>query len=317
MINLKEQGITGVIDSHTHSGGTDTYNYYAGNSPHSQSVEDLTLKAILAGIETVITTPFPGSGYYDAKALVEKQIRVPSGLQDFPYEIENKVIAQDCSRATGVAMLAFACVDPMVRVNEQLALLEGLHGQGKIFGLKFHTLACGCNAKELKRSGIAEFALSKKMPILIHSGRDAISHPQHILDLAREYPSLAVCIAHLADLDHKIIDAIPKHENVFIDCAPFLRTCRAVKERPETLSSPNLIDPANPASSLFAYYNILKDHLIWGTDEPWTTSVNVKGRVSGGGNYFDEAALLVDLYKLSQEATFAITNKNTQRYLNG
>lgn len=70
MPSLKELGINSVIDSHTHSGGTDTFNFFMGNIPHTQAVKDLALKAKLAGVNHVITTPFPGSSYFNARILV-------------------------------------------------------------------------------------------------------------------------------------------------------------------------------------------------------------------------------------------------------
>lgn len=315
MLSLKELGIN-IVDSHTHSGGTDTYNYFIGNTPHTQAVGDLALKASLAEVDKVITTPFPGSSYYDARILVEEGRREPSGLQDFPYQKENLVLVSDCKRI-GEMFIPFACIDPIHKVREQIDFLSDLHDKEQIFGLKFHSLACGCRATELRNSGVIEFAISRNLPILIHSGINSLSHPRHIIDLGREFPSLRVCIAHLAGLDQEVINDVSKYENIFIDCAPFLQICRAVKEKSEIVSFPNLIDPENPTQSLLRYFRALEDHLIWGTDEPWTTSINVSGKVRSKNTYFDEVQVLTDILKISPGTVAAITNRNTYIYLFG
>lgn len=315
MPSLKELGVN-VIDSHTHSGGTDTYNFFIGNTPHTQAVGDLALKANLAGIDKVITTPFPSSSYYDARILVEEGKREPSGLQDFPYQKENLVLASDCNRI-GEVFIPFACIDPTRKVREQIAFLSKLHDKEQIYGLKFHSLACGCKATELRKSGVIEFAISRNLPILIHSGIDSMSHPKNIIELGKEFPKLRVCVAHLAGLDQETISDIPKYENIFIDCAPFLQICRAVKEKSGIVSFPNLIDSENPTQSLLRYFSALKGNLIWGTDEPWTTSINANGRVRSKHTYFDETRVLVDMLKISPEVVTAITNRNTLAYLFG
>ncbi len=315
MTSLKELGINNVIDSHTHSGGTDTYNFFMGNIPHSQAVEDLALKVKFAGVNRAITTPFPGSSYFNARILVTEGRKERSGQQDFPYQQENFVLVNDSKRIE--AVIPFACVDPTTKVPEQLAFLGNLHDRRQIFGLKFHSLASGCRALEIAKSGIGDFAVERNLPILIHAGLDRLSHPRNIIELGETLPELRVCIAHLGGLDQEIIKEVPRHQNIFIDCAPFLQICRAVEEKSEIVNFPNLIDFQNPAASLNRYFGVLKDHLIWGTDEPWTTSINSNGKIRSENSYFDEVNVLVDLLKLSSDAVSAITYKNTVNYLYG
>jgi hypothetical protein len=315
MPSLKELGIENVIDSHTHSGGTDTYNFFMGNIPHSQAVEDLELKAKLSGVNKVITTPFPGTSYFNAKVLVTEGRKEPSGQQDFPYQQENFVLVNDSKRFE--IIIPFACVDPTTKVPEQLAFIGALHDRKEVFGLKFHSLACGCTAFQIARSGIADFAIERNIPILVHSGLDQLSHPRNVIKLSETFPNLRVCLAHLGGLDEETIKAVSKHRNVFIDCVPFLQICRAVEEGSDIVSFPNLIDPQHPAVSLNRYFNNLKDHLIWGTDEPWTTSINANGKVRSKNSYFDEVNILTELFKISPDAVSSITYKNTINYLYG
>ncbi|KAF0232178.1 MAG: hypothetical protein FD167_4751, partial [bacterium] len=166
---LKELGIRNAIDCHTHSGGTDAYNYFVGNLPHTQAVSDLMFKARLAGVDKVVTFPFPGSTYYNTRTLVLEGRREPSGFQDFPYQTENRVLVSDCEQFKG-DIFPFACIDPNTEVHKQIDFLRELLDSGKIYGLKFHTLACGCGAEKLITSGFAEFAQGNNLPILVHSG---------------------------------------------------------------------------------------------------------------------------------------------------
>ncbi len=313
---LKEVGISGVIDCHTHSGGTDAYNYFAGNIPHSQSVADLLLKTRMSGVDRVITFPFPGSTYYNTQKLIEEGKREPSGLQRFPYEVENIVLARECG-SYQEEVIPFACVDPTTEVQKQLDLISDLHSQGKIFGLKLHTLAAGCDATMLITSGIAEFAEGRNLPIIVHSGVDLVSHPSHVLEVGKKFPRLRLCIAHLAGLDSDCLTEISKMDNVYVDCVPFLQICKAVEDKGTNVSYPNLIDPANPVQSLLNYLNVLQDNLIWGTDEPWTTSIEADGTVRSNHTYFDEVKVLVDLARLSEKGLAKITNENTINFLFG
>jgi hypothetical protein len=146
---------------------------------------------------------------------------------------------------------------------------------------------------------------------------DSLSHPRNIISLAQEFPDLRVCIAHLAGLDQEIIDTTPKYDNVSIDCAPFLQICRAVEEKSEIVSFPNLIDPENPAASLKRYFDVLKNNFTWGTDEPWTTSINADGRIRSENTYFDDVQVLIDLFKIPPEVVTTIANRNTLTYLFG
>lgn len=81
--------------------------------------------------------------------------------------------------------------------------------------------------------------------------------------------------------------------------------------------SPNLIDPNQPAESLFRYYRLLKNNLIWGTDEPWTKCISARGNVSSNHTYGDEAEVISDLFQISPQAVTDITSRNTERFIFG
>jgi len=123
MKSLKDIGLNNVIDSHTHSGGTDYYNLFNGAFPHTQGVSDLLLKARLTGVEQIVTAPFPATSYYNSLVRVREQRKEPSGLQDYPYQIENHALLLSCNLTDG-QMMPFLCVDPTTKAKEQLDALS-------------------------------------------------------------------------------------------------------------------------------------------------------------------------------------------------
>lgn len=317
MASLKEIGIEGVIDVHSHSGSIDYFNLFAGNLPIMQSVDDLALKAKMAGVDKVVTFPLPSTNYYDYKILMSEGQKRPSGIQDYPYQNENESLLFGCKyTATPDLFFPFMCVDPSTKQNEQLDFLSKLNNEKKIFGLKLHTLATGSTALDLESGGFVDFAMANNLPIMIHSGlNDCFSHPKNILKLANNYPKLKLCIAHLAWLDQETILQISKRENLFIDTAPFLQICDCVKRRDTAVNRFNLIDPVDPSASLLRYYLILKDNLVWGTDEPWTKCISSDGKIFSNHTYFEESNVLAKTFEVNPEAVRAITNKNTLRFL--
>jgi len=78
VVSLKEISLDDSIDCHTHSGGVDHYNFFTGDLPMAQSVDDLVLKARLSGVAKVVTFPFPSTSYYDMRRLVLRNERALS-----------------------------------------------------------------------------------------------------------------------------------------------------------------------------------------------------------------------------------------------
>lgn len=293
------------------------YNCFRGSVPYTQSVEDLVFKAQLAGVNKVVTFPFPSTCYYDPNSLVANNERKPSGVSDFPYQIENLALIKSCEQYEAT-VFPFSCVDPSTKQTEQLEFLAKLAAAKKIFGLKLHTLASKCTPGDLTETGFIDLAISFDLPILVHcSLKDELSHPTKSIKLAKEFPSLRLCIAHLAWLDEGSLREIARIDNLFVDCCPFLQICDLVRLSSRKVSKTSLVDPSDPAKSLLKYFDLLKDHLIWGTDEPWTRVVNMSGKIVHDHSYEEETTILVKLYDLSAEAVMQITNRNTLAFLFG
>lgn len=246
-----------------------------------------------------------------------ENVRIPSNLQDFPYQVENMALLKGCEN-TDYPVLPFMGIDPSNHVREQVESLRQIYEKGEIFGLKLHTLATGITANKLLGSEFVDFAKEKNIPILIHSGLgDEYSHPRNIIKLAKLSPSLRVCVAHLAWLDEETIKEVAKSDNMFIDTCPFLQICNRVRKGSKMVFSSNLIDPDKPAESMLRYYNLLKNNLIWGTDEPWTKCISARGNISSNHTYHDEAEVMANLFQISPRSAFNIASRNTERFLFG
>ena len=106
---------------------------------------------------------------------------------------------------------------------------------------------------------------------MIHSGfPDKYSDPKNIIEASKYNQNVRFCIAHLAWLDEESITKVKNSKNVFLDCSPFIQICNKVRNGSSSVRKPNLIDPSQPVASLLRYQSLLRDSLVWGSDEPWT-----------------------------------------------
>jgi len=249
MSNLRELGIQGTTDCHTHSGTLDYYNMFTKNIPYTQSVDDLMLKAKLAGIDNVVTFPFPSSSYWNIKFLVEKGEWVPSGYSDFPYQSENEILLRAC-KVNGGPIFPFLCIDPKTKQQEQIDYLINLWDQGKFFGLKHHSLATNTKVSDLTKSGFGDFMAERDIPLIVHTSYlDPFSNPHFALDFAKEFPTVRLSIAHLGWLDETVLQKVKESENLFTDCSTILQITDFFKSGKFLLSTPNRLVPNNPAQS--------------------------------------------------------------------
>jgi predicted TIM-barrel fold metal-dependent hydrolase len=317
MANIKELGLIGAIDCHTHSGGIDYYNMYRGRLPYVQSVDDLVLKAESAGIDKVVTFPLPSSGYFNPRSRIENGTFEPSLLQNFPYEIENQMLIKSCEDYKK-QVIPFLCIDPVRKTKEQLELLSRFWEEKKFFGLKLHTAATGTKATDILSSPIGEFIEKNNLPIVIHTGiTDIYSDPMNCIQLAEALPNVRISIAHMAMLNNEVLDKIRIRKNVFTDCCPWLQLCYFATRGSSSVCAPNFIDTASPVQSLFKYYQLLGEHLVWGTDEPWTKLVTPEKNIESRHSYKEETDLLANLYKISPKAAEDITVRNSMKFIFG
>ena len=309
-----------LIDAHTHA-GFDHYAVIRKRYPSSQSIKDLVLKLESSNIDFAVTFPCPNSTYYfDLRSLPTKeQVLEPLPTETFPYEFSNRQLMYEVSLFGNDRVFPFAIIFPGFEEGKQIKSLRDYIKKGLLFGLKHHTLVGGISAKNLIGTRFIDLAKKNSLPIMIHSGVDAQSRPENIMDLAEEYPDVRFCIAHAGEFEKSAYERFSRgqYDNLYFDCSPFTSICFLatldIKRKPRVKKLE--LNYEKPEEALTQLYNIIPDNLIWGTDEPWTTITdNVTGDILLKVDYQDEVKLLKNLPK---DIRFKIGNRNTLRFLFG
>ncbi len=286
-----------LIDSHTHC-GFGHYNLIQQRYPTSQSVIDLESKTELAGIDFVISFPFPGELYYfDIFANSESDLPQHPPIEKFPYHFANRQLLYEISLFGNNRIIPFANIYPNHEEGQQADYLDELAKQGLIFGLKLHTLATQYSAEALAKSPFLDVSRAHSLPVIIHSGPDDISHPMNVVELAETNPDIRFCIAHIARFEKQVFDYIRNNnlQNVFIDTAPLLSLCKLTQlDINNGIGGEKLNLPYDsPQQTLVELCKLMPGHIVWGTDEPWTTITDDKQKqILMKARYGDEVAIL-------------------------
>lgn len=307
-----------IIDSHTHA-GIDAYNFFTPRYPFCQSLRDLRAKAKRNGVNFIICFPMPLPFYYHPLKVIKSQKWIATDLEDFPYQRSNEALLYEARLFSGCA-LPFLAIDPKEKVKQQVEFLKEKWQTQGFFGLKLHTLATRSTAKDLIGSPFVNFMLENNLPIVIHTGMTKESLPKHILGLAKACPRLRICAAHLAGFDQETLHKSRQHSNLFFDISPFLSHCSFVAKGIKTYVSENPFptDFKDPATALVDISFSMKGKLIWGTDEPWTSISDRKGRLISNFTYRDECFLLQELDKRGfRQIRKEITHDNILSFLFG
>jgi len=306
-----------VVDCHTHASGIDAFNFFVPRAPSSQSINELEEKITRAGVSYCIVFPMPFTLYYNPRLALKEGKLQPSGLENFPYEVENKTLLYEVGLSSG-RFIPFLAIDPKEKVEKQV---EFLRKSRRYFGLKLHTMATQSSVEDLENSPFLEILQERDIPLMVHSGREKNTLPITILNFAKRHPNIRICIAHLAGFDSWVLQQISTIPNLFVDTSPFSVCCNlATKRDPGYLSDQNLeIDYSDPVKVLVSIYGLLKEHIIWGTDEPWTTITDPKtGKIIIKSSYTQERLILEKLAQAGfSEIKYKIANYNIKRFLFG
>jgi len=152
-----------------------------------------------------------------------------------------------------------------------------------VSGLKYHPSVLQVSADDARFYRWVDIALEKDWPILVHCGRDPMSHIQHLINVAKKVPQAKLIAAHMGgnstELIERAISSIKEErvDNVYLDTS--------------NGKLPWLIDKA---------VNILgEERILFGSDEPYA-DVRV-------------AKYLIELTTISTEAKECIFYKNVER----
>lgn len=298
-----------LYDIHSHSG-------MQKNNIYNEKIENLkkiTVPELLdqydERIDKIVNFPMPGTVYFNYNG---SAVETKDSL--YPYEIENKELIRSIDKHDKEGkILPFLCINPKVKVTEQLEGLFKLLKNNKIFGLKFHTLDANSGIKDLfSDSEIMSFCREFKLPIIIHSGDfNNVEDCKDIFQYADKNKDVNFCIAHLMTFSEEFFKRMKEYKNgnVFTDVSPFLSLCEYVnKTKPEGVLNLDYSDPKEVMSNLFNEY---KEFILWGSDEPF-------GKFSID-NESESSYLLKDeidfLYSLNEETRKKIASENSERFL--
>lgn len=306
-----------IIDIHTHATGLDVLNFYTPRIPSVQSLTELDAKMKECGVKKAAVFPFPGTLYYNPLKILNENIWEPSGLENFPYQVENRaLLAEIRIRNWKEKFYPFLAFDPKERVEEQCQFLREQSG---FFGIKVHTLATRSQPADVSPK-LVEILEERNIPIMFHTGRQDNTSPDRVVEFSRQNRQLRVGLTHLAGLDAETLLEAQRHPNLFIDTSPFLCICYfAARGINKYLSSHVVgIDFSDTEAVLLELYRILGENLIWGSDEPFSCFSNKEGKIVVNFTYSEQMDVLKRLiFSGYQHIVQKIAVENTQRFLFG
>lgn len=260
-------------------------------------------------IDKIVSFPMPGTVYfnYDNKNIDDR-------TSAYPYEIENTELIKAVEKYDKEGkILPFLCINPKIKVTEQLEGLLKLIKNNKVFGLKFHTLDANASIEDLfSNSEIIAFCREFKLPVIIHSGDfNNVEDCNNIFQHAEKNKDLNFCVAHLMTFSKEFFKKMKQYQggNVFTDMSPFLGLCDYVKEiKPKSALNLNYDNPAEVIKNLFKEYS---KFILWGSDEPFGNfKIDDKRRV----NYSLEQEIDF-LFSLDEKMRKKIASENSEKFL--
>ena len=264
-----------IIDAHTHV-GISISNYIASSSfPYAMSFEDLVVRMDLLGIDNSVVFPLESS-YYPLFG-EDKPIDSPA-RSSFPYEKENKNLFYEIFNVFpeyAERTIPFAMFDPSSETVKQAALLEELHAQYPLCGLKAVTTYIKSFVKNFKPGNeIREFAVKHKLPITFHCSwlkNDIWANVFDVLEIAEANPEINITLAHSARFSKAVLDRADALPNCFVDISAFQIHCDLATNRTEHVALDDDAfdaDYSNPEETLLKLAEAYPDTILWGSDTP-------------------------------------------------
>jgi predicted TIM-barrel fold metal-dependent hydrolase len=316
---LRQHETPSVIDVHTHC-GIEHIGYMFRRYPTSQSIKDLVLKMKSAQVDFAVTFPFASSYYYfDFTKFNDHLTLKPLPAEKFPYRTANQQLFYEIKLFGEEKIIPFPMIFPGLEDQQQIEYLDKLGKKDLLFGLKLHSLMTKVPAIRLANSEYLALAEKYNVPVLIHTGHDAESRPEQVLELAILHPNIRFCIAHVGRFEKIVFENLSrlKTNNLFFDTSPFSAICYLTPlDIQEGRGGEKLDLPYDqPAAALLQLYNMYPEGLLWGTDEPWTSVIDNKKQTLLKRVDYEQEKEILDI--LPHVAKQKIAFQNTVRFLFG
>lgn len=313
-----------VIDCHNHI-GTELIFYLSGEYPYGQDLPSLVEHRASTRITHWIVFPFVTNLSCGLEALSRGEINPDSAPGITPYAFENERLLKevyDYFPEHSENILPFIMVDPNRRVGEQVRELRKLRETYRFYGIKIQPTIIQSPIRGLLGPGapFVELAREWDIPFIIHSSifkEDIWSQCSDILDIAETNPDVRFCLAHTCRFHKPSLDRLAALPNTWFDCSAHIIHCQSVvhgyqniAEAPERFPS----DYADPARVLQDLYDAYPEKFLWGSDSPFYSWISHRSTLpfSLKTTYEEEVDAL---YRLSDKARHAVTNRNTFAYL--
>ncbi|RJR25445.1 hypothetical protein C4578_01420 [Candidatus Microgenomates bacterium] len=308
-----------LIDSHIHATGIDFLNYYTPRIPSTHSLKETISEISEGGISKAVIFPFPGTLYYNPTKILKFGSWEPSGLEDFPYQVENSSLLREIKIENADSFFfPFLAFDPKEKVLEQC---EYLRLERQFFGIKIHTLATRSTPSDVD-DRLLSIVEEKDIPIIFHTGKQENTKADLVVTFAKHHPNIRVGLAHLAGFDKAILEKVACLPNLYIDTSPLVSLCyfaqnKGLRER--YLSSRIVeLDYGDVIDVVLNLYSLIGSKLIWGTDAPFGSFSDKSGKLVVNFSYKDEVAILNKLLKAGYvDVVRQIAGQNIKEFIFG
>lgn len=234
----------GIIDAHLHLNlASQVMHEYA-----RKNKQTLTLQGLLKGMRA-------------------RKVRKGLLIASFEEGGGNQESMELSDRSHG--KLAFAAtVNPLADTKSQLRFIE--ENRSKVAAIKLTPGYLPFYPDDKTCSPIYEYAISKRLPVIIHTGDTATrqskvkyAHPLHVDEVASTYPEMKIVIAHLGNpWTMDAAEVIYKNENVHADISGLLLAGSNYYEQ-------QIKDTASRISEAIHYIGDAK-RIIFGSDWPFS-----------------------------------------------
>lgn len=179
---------------------------------------------------------------------INKTIVIPSmSKYESASESNNKLIIDFNKFSKKDFFYLFLLIHP-----EDQKTLEQIKEE-KIYGVKYHPSITRYTIDNISLRPFLKYCEEKKLPVLVHCGRNEVSHIKYLINVAKNYPKINFIGAHLGgnatDLIQEALELLSKEKiyNIYLDTSAG--------------KMPKLIEKAVKVLG--------EDKIIFGSDEPY------------------------------------------------